>query len=685
MKNIKNIIRLTLVAFMVFAAVLMQPADVKADVEEKDFIYQDEAGDLAVVFRYEGQQPDITFISPSGKEYTAGVNPEAEIVAEHGDGFSSYKIPNAEAGQWKIRLDRKDNGEIKFSVIDDVDGIAIQSFEILEIVDETAKVRFDVSMGEGDIVTYDYVISAIAGEDESAKKELCSGRADTGLPVDLDVYMNLSSYGDYRLLLEVTYTDGLEMFHSMTTDSFKYTNPNTPEAMEDFVAYVYADKNMVRLDWEGYAPRCDEFNVIVIGDGDDEEPVFTGTVTDRFTSFYYKKDVKELEITIYYKDDGVLSEPVSKKIDLADGESLNVLTDEVTGDSQVKLSYATEDETTLNVKLNEEEGQYTIKDSDEILFGLSQGVNNIEASFLGEDNIYYCVKEEIYYSTISPTITFYEDFNGKTFKDDEVTIYGKVENGKVLYINDEEVKLDESGEFSYVVELEEGDNSVVVTATSETDISTTKSMNIILKETGVVSKEGGSILPTVIIVIAVLVLIILSFMLIGKKASANAEGQKNLMSLTLGTVASGIFMVGSVILYIILYNYNRSAEYVALVGKDIAKAADYLFYEDVLFVVMIAMAVIFVVALIARILKGAARKSRVKKESKKAVQAAQPVQQMPVEQPVQQMQAAQPVQQMPVAQPVQQVSVEQPVQQAPVEQQAQQVQQTVWDNNNQQQ
>ena len=614
MKKYRKLTGLICTVLVMLCALLYQPMPVMAETEEKDFIEQESAGDFAVMFTYEGEKPDIVLISPSGKEYVEGTTPETELVTAHGDGWSSYKVIGGEAGQWEIRFDRKDNAEIKYSLIDEVDGICIQSFEIVQINGTKANVRFEVTKGENEVVGYKYEISAIAGDDETARKNLTSGHADSGQVVELEIDMNLSSYEDYRLLLNVTCTDGLEMFDSMTTESFSFENPNTPAAIKDFWTYIYGDENLCKLDWEefnqGYSV---EYNVVVLADGDKDNPIYTGTVSETNASFYYPEDAKEINITLYYKQDGVLSKAKSKDIAVDGGEYLSVATDDVTGDSQVKLQYKAGGSTELSVKLNEEEGTYNIKGEDEVMFALEPGVNNIAASFEGDDRVIYAVSQEIYYSSVTPEITLYEELNGRNFTDDVAVIYGKIKNASKLYINDVELTVDDNGEFMYEYELEDGSNQVVVKATSDTGVSTAKSMTLTKISSGIVS-DSGSIVPTIIIVVAVVIIIVCSVIFIGMKKKTDQPKQpadkKQLLKklLYIGTGVSGVLEAVLIFLFVRLHIFNRSGEYVELVEESMGKAASYLTYETVSLVLMIIMAVLFVGLLATSILLKVLRK-----------------------------------------------------------------------------
>ncbi|WP_207636511.1 hypothetical protein [Butyrivibrio proteoclasticus] len=93
-----------------------------------DFINWQQQGDLAVNFDFPVEIVDVAFISPSGQileknsfDYKGqnGSLEWAEGDNESGMTWATYRIHNAEKGQWQIKYNLGKNDSINYSIIDD--------------------------------------------------------------------------------------------------------------------------------------------------------------------------------------------------------------------------------------------------------------------------------------------------------------------------------------------------------------------------------------------------------------------------------------------------------------------------------------------------------------------------------------------------------------------------------------
>lgn len=64
---------------------------------------------IVVSIGYETEMPDITLISPDGTAYSEAAG---NVRVEHGENTAFYFLPDALAGQWLIRFDKKSNPTI---------------------------------------------------------------------------------------------------------------------------------------------------------------------------------------------------------------------------------------------------------------------------------------------------------------------------------------------------------------------------------------------------------------------------------------------------------------------------------------------------------------------------------------------------------------------------------------------
>ncbi len=621
MRQFKRLLGKVMLAVFVLLMAFSGTMVVQAEEVEAELITLEEAKEFTVMFSYEGEQPVITFISPSGVEYAEGVSPETEFVSAHGDGWSTYKVIAAEAGTWRVRCDKKNNEYVDYNFVEEIDGLCIQSLDIVRIEDDKAVLSFLVTMGEEERVWYDYSITAIAGEDDSAGKQLKTGSTVTGEACEVTVNLKLSSYSDYRFLLEVTSREGLEMFDSMLSVPFNYVNTGTPAAMEDFYVQINTGNNSCEIDWDDFSMGWNrEYTLVAIADADTENPVYMNVTTNEQDAFFYPEGTEKLTIQLYYKNDGILSEAVTKEIDLINGEMLLLATEEITAGTQLELVYKTDAQTLLEIWLNEESGQYNIEGAGSVYFPLSAGVNTVRASFDGSNNISYCVSADIFRDVTPPVLTLYENLDGMTFKTAEAVISGAVKNAAKLTINDTEVTVGENGVFEHTIILAEGANNVTIVATSVSGIGTSRSMQI--------WREGGRLLAgsykdylPLLIALAVSVLIILYTLMFVRKKDKSVVKEKKprtykkfAVKLGLGVIVLDAISVAG---YVYFYRFNNSRQYIEVVKESVSKAARYTDYQQYCFMAMLILSGVLVLNLLVGLAVRAMQKKKAAKTEAK--------------------------------------------------------------------
>ncbi len=602
MRQLKNLLAKVMLAVFVLFMAFPNTMTVQAEEVEAELITLEEAKDFTVMFTYEGEQPVITFLSPSGVEYAEGISPETVFASAHGEGWSTYKVIGAEAGTWRVRCDKKNNEFVDYSFVEEIDGLCIQNFNVVSITDDKATLSFLVTMGEDERKWYDYSITAIAGEDESAGKQLKSGSAVTGETCEVTVKLELSSYDNYRFLLNVVAREGLEMFDSMMSEPFSYTNADTPAAMENFYVTIDMSNHSVELDWDEYRMGWGkEYTVLAIANGDTDNPIYLNEPENNQDSFFYPVGTEQLTIQLFYKDDGVLSEPVTKEIDLVNGEKLQIVTEEITSGTQLELAYKAMVPSLLEVWLNEEYGQCNIEGESSVYYPLSAGVNAIQAAFAGDNNITYRVRAEIFRDATPPVLTLYENLDGMTFKEAEAVISGAVKNAAKLTINDVEVVVDEKGIFEYHLSLIEGVNNVTIVATSASGIGTSRSMQI-TKAGGVLAVGSWKDYLPLIIALSVSVVIILYTLLFVRKKDKTTVKVKKPMTYKKFALKLGFWTLildaVSVAGYVYFYRFNNSRQYMELVKESVSKAARYTDYQQYCFKALLILSGVLILNLV---------------------------------------------------------------------------------------
>ena len=576
------------------------PMSVSAQVQEADFINHD-GGDLAFSFFYEADVPDLVFISPSGVEYAEGVSSEADLVIGRGEGWSSYRIPDAEAGQWRLRYDKKNNATIDYVEVKPVEAIAIQSFALTGMEENVVNAVFNVRKGDEN-VRYYYTVDLVDSTGSVVKSEVARGWAETMVEQTVSVRLDISTGSGYKLVLNVSHDDGEESFDSAATDAFAYTNPNTPAAIADFAVQLNSERSRCTVDWRDYKPGSwgYTYKITAIADGDRENPIYVDEgLEDTSVSFFYPTDATKLEVELFYTQNGILSEVKTKTIDLTGGEYLRVAAEDVVSDALLPLEYSVKSQTELKVTVNGVEGTYLVDGENVLYLTLQTGSNAIEASFVGTDNLVFSVSKEVFYTWVSPTILLFEDLEGKTFQVGMVPVSGKVEEAVTVKVNGVETEITEDGSFYCDVPIAEGENVITVEAVSAAGVSSVQTVTVIGEGKGVAATEpedsdttdedgrddevadeksgiaekleqwtSSKWFTTVVVaVISLLVLICFFITLKDKKKKGFAVRLRNAL------IAFGVLEVVLGVAYFFLCRFNNSLDYVELAQDSVQKAA----------------------------------------------------------------------------------------------------------------
>lgn len=560
--------------------------------------------DLAVMFSFEQENVDITFISPSGRRISKG---DEGLEFAEGDLWSTYRVAEAEAGDWWVEYDKGANGEIQYSVLEESYGLWIQYVRLDGVADEKLTVSFQADWENGDVY-YNYELWAVNNQDSSLSVKLSSGSGRANQEETVTASLNSLNSGRYTLKLEVSRReDDIEIFDSMIGEEFDFTNANLPEAMQGAALYLDMSNHTCRLDWHDVR-SYDEKGYQVIVTSDSEE-IYRGeldaSATD--TTVVYPADGKILRISLFSKKKGLWSEPLVWELDLQSKEALRTSTAEVTGEGQLVVEYAVSGERLLSLSVNGEAGQFLLKESGQLGIGLQQGQNQIYGEFEGEGGVIYVLDKLIYYDALPPEIVLYDNLDGKTFYKDHVDIIGVIEGSGSLTVNGEEYALGEQGEFCYRLELSPGENVAELKAV---DGNGNASMQVLT-----LYREGGftvgaaahtlfEFLPLIAALLASLLVILLAFAFMRKgekKSSAEAvpaAGKKRtLAKWVCATAVLGILEAGCVWEYVRYYLFVRSIKYLETAESSISKAAEYLRLKKLFGVGAIGGLVLFLLSL----------------------------------------------------------------------------------------
>jgi len=117
--------------------------------------------------------------------------------------------------------------------------------------------------------------------------------------------------------------------------------------------------------------------------------------------------------------------------------------------------------------------------------GLKSGDNSIKARFAneGDEKSDFSREQIVMYAKDAPKIDELSPGDNSEFKreEDRIEISGKTSPGANVFVNDFIAIVDESGGFSYMLKLTEGDNLVKVKAENEAGLSTEKTIRVIYR------------------------------------------------------------------------------------------------------------------------------------------------------------------------------------------------------------
>lgn len=632
MKQSKKTICLGLGLLLLLAGAFgIIPATAYAEEESTEpvvqkYLYESELfetttqGDLTITAEYEGAIPEVTFISPSGKEYSETISTEEEFRYAHGSegGWSNFMIKNAEAGMWSVRCYKSDEEPIEFFLARVEAGICIQEFSLVSLLGKEATVSFDVTKGD-QAVSYTYRIGMVAADGTVLKEEVTSGYGTTGTPQLITFTMDVSGNKHAKFVLTVESDDAASTFDSMESAEFSYDNPDAPDPLAGVDTVIDESNLKCALDWEAYRPwgwGTYTYNVTAYADGDYGTPIFSGEgLYETNTYFYYPKGTGLLEIVVTYSSDGILSSEYRKQISLSAMDYIRITVEDVTEEVMLPMEYSAKDEAELTVIINGQSGTYRITGRDCIYFSLEEGNNEVYANFTGSDGVTHTIDKDIYCVTVSPEITLFEDLDGKKFRTTTAHITGKTENAASLTINDKEVTLEADGSFAYDVPLAVGENQIVVKAVSESNVGTSKVFTITREGEGEEAPVPGSTadgeelpddsdpvegedipvsatpaekksipwkkyLPFIGsgVLFVLLLVVFLAFL---RKKNTEKKSKKlvfivvPVLLFVLAAIATALFTYQ----YFRLRDFNNSLAYIEMAEESLEKAANYLTYE----------------------------------------------------------------------------------------------------------
>lgn len=423
---------------------------------------------IVVSIGYETEMPDITLISPDGTAYSEAAG---NVRVEHGENTAFYFLPDALAGQWLIRFDKKSNPAITADYAEYTPDLTIDSLVLKGVSGSQAEISFHTSYAKD--VTYNYVVYAVLLDENrnvTGQKELDHGTARTGQEENRRISLsNLSSYENYYLELEVYLKEyGLETYDTRITDqNFGYVNEHQPEAIGGVKVEIDPAKLLFTMDWSDYKVSCDQYLAAFYTAASPDTPLSYQSVESGYNSviFDLPSDVHAMTVELTYIRNGVASTPYRRQIDWEKGLALSIDTPENTNSAQAVITYETDAQRNAVISVNETSQQVVLTGSDSISIQLEEFSNEVSVRCALDDMTDVIYRKSIYSDRIAPVLRFYEKVDAISVEEDHFLLTGETEPGCKLTVNGTEYPMNEDGSFLADLPLEKDENVFSVIST----------------------------------------------------------------------------------------------------------------------------------------------------------------------------------------------------------------------------
>ena len=458
-----------LLSILIFLALLAGMAGTALAVEQsKELMVLPRQANIVVSIEYENEEPDITLISPDSTVYSEAAG---NVTVERGEKMLYFYLPDALAGQWLIRYDKKTNEFITANYIEYTPSLTIDALDLKSVSDGRAEISFNAGYPKD--ITYNYVVSAVLLDENrnvTGRKELDTGTARSNQNETRRVSLNkLSSYDHYYLELEVYFKEyAIETNDAKITDrNFGYINDRQPESIAGVHVSIDPASLIFTMDWSDFKVSCDQYVAAYYTDVSPDAPVDYQSLESGYTSavFDLPPDTHSLTVELTYIRGGLSSSPYRRQIDWEQGLSLSIDTPENTNSVQAVVTYKTDIPRNAEISVNDEKQQVVLTGNNSVSIQLEEFTNEISVRCALDDMTDVIYRKSIYSDRIAPVLRFYEKVDAISVEEDHFLLTGETEPGCKLTVNGVEYPLNEDGSFLADLSLEKDENVFSVIST----------------------------------------------------------------------------------------------------------------------------------------------------------------------------------------------------------------------------
>lgn len=494
---------LYIVPALIICAILLIPEmifTVFAEESTADLFNYDKAQDVAVIIEYDHNDITFTITSPSGQNIDKNTDTD-NITVFAGSTSTTVFIGGAEAGQWTITYDKGSNDHLTVRSVVQNSDFWITSFNTGTLSEETLPVVFNVSGAEN--AGYKYSIMAATSKDTLNGKELAFGRGNTGEDVSVDVSLSkLSTYDEYYLLLYVTYDyNGSEIFDYAYSDSFSFTNSKSPDTIDGVDITVMHDSKSITVDWSNHVNYGTKA-VYVEYYLDNELISSTEYPTSNGKSgfFTYDDEAAAVLFKISIRDNSGLASALAEfNVNIAPDSSLKLMLPEsgMTDSDIWTFDYTGADKTEVTFTINDNTETMTLDGDGNSSITLPETRNTIIVSYADKDGNIHNYNRMANVTTLTPTLSLSHNIDGITTTNDFIIISGAT-NCTEVTVNGNKAQVSD-GIFTYTLELDKGENPVLIEAISG-ELGTTLTATVTRESEGILSSDStfSKLLPLIV-------------------------------------------------------------------------------------------------------------------------------------------------------------------------------------------
>ncbi len=440
---------------------------VLAAPEESDLVYLDEAKSIVFWVEWDKEKPSVVFLAPDGTEYDPAVTREDTTTVESGTSLY-YIILDAQAGQWRVRMDKGSNEKVEISTHDYNLGIFIEKFEIGTVDGNYIPVSFQIS-GDDDNRRINYRISAVVDRG-GEEKELDSGTARVNRAQSQQVRLSsLSTYDSYMLKLYVWYDDnGTDIFDIAFSPTFAYTNASIDEKVTDFSMVIEPETQLVYVSWEDLNWTVDGVMVALFENNNTEPSVFDEyDKSEGPIQLSYDPAATEVSVEFTVNHDGVYAQPMRKTAKLGAQMALQLPAGDSVNSLQLPMTYQGLTQQKVFVVINDKNTELILDGSGIVNLALQEDWNTLQVSYTDAAGVTWQISRSIYVDRKPPILTLDRNYDGMVLAKDTttITISGTATDCQLLTVNGEAVAVGKTGTFTKDVAVNNGTNTITVVAT----------------------------------------------------------------------------------------------------------------------------------------------------------------------------------------------------------------------------